>query len=1777
MAEIAATGQSALFSSYFSGIKSGVSSDEFTNRGKAPALAVDTAGNISLVGNLDENYNDFPTSIGSTAVTGGFLARIVPASTAFTLVPSGPVSFGNQPVGVSTSIYGGTATAIVRNLSSTPATLTQPIQVSNSNFQESDNCGTTIPAAGSCTLNLDFTPAAAGARTGAVTITSNASNSPTVISLSGTGTETAFVESSQSSLAFGNTAVGAAATQTITLTNLSDITTALTPYTSTKDFSALNNCPPPPPPPPDQLAPKATCNVNVTFSPTQTGLRTDSLTIYSSVGPNAYVTLSGTGTVSGGTTAISLSATSLDFGTQVVASSTNAQRVYFFNNGSAPVTVQSLAASGDFSIYSSNCPASQVNPQASCYADITFSPTAAGLRTGTLSFSDSAAGSPHTVALSGNGLVSTGDVDLYPAASVAFPDTAVGVTSSTTQPIYLFNSGTASVTVDRVLITGDFKITSDGCSARVIQGNLKDGQAQSYYDCSVQVSFTPTAAGARTGTLTFVDSAPGSPHVVTLTGNGGTPSGTIAFNPSAVTFPTQPQGTTSAAQTMYFVNPGNTPVTVTAFSFAGDYSLSYSNCGTPPIVLSPGYANCYLNVQFTPTATGVRTGSVTIASSAGSKTATLTGTGLSATQSIALTPTTLNLGSIVKGAAGAYEYIYVRNTGAETVTFTSTTLSGVDASDFALSGSCPSTLAANSSCYFYARFVPSALGARSATLTIASTASLQTLALTGTGVASTPPVSLSHYVMSFDTQLVGGASPVNSYLYLYNNASTPLTLGNAAVSGNFLITHGDDTCSGQVLAAGGQCYLYVQFAPAVAGYLTGSLTFNNSAGTALAGVPSVALAGYAVTPTYSSYASPTTTNFTTLQVVGTTSAAQLVYLHNTGNSALKVGTVTGTDVGTPGATAEFSIYAANGGSDSCTGQSVAAGGSCYVYVTFTPNTAGARSGSLSFPVTYANNSTATVTAALTGTGVAEKDSAVANPVTVSFVDTAVGTTSTFTYTVLLTNSGNRPFTVNTLTGTNAQVGAVATGEFSAKAANGGTDTCSGATVQPGSNCYLYVTFTPTAVGTRTGTISFPVTFANKSTASTKISLTGIGVAAVKTLQITPGSIQFPAQTQGVVSNYQTISVVNTGNVTIHFGADLIATNSSEFAINYDGCVNVNLAYNQNCIIRVTFKPLATSTGSRTGTLTIADNATGGPHTVALTGAAITPAQDIVVSQTAMAFGNQPAGSASSPQYAYVTNQTDTNLPINSIVLAGANAGDFTQTTNCPTGGYNLNARATCYIGATFTPAASVTGARTATITETDATTGSPRIITLTGTSVVPGPAVSLTPATFNFGTVNVGASSGSQNFSITNVGSTNLIITKVAATNVPEFPVTSDGCAGATLTTGQKCVIAAKFTPTLGGARTGTISITDNASGSPHSLALTGTGYGIPATSLTAASLTFASQNIGVASASQQVTLKNPGTDKLVISGVAITGVHAADYTQTNTCGTGLAPAASCIVTVIFKPTAAGTRGASVTVTDNANNATGSAQNIALTGTGVAVPTAIVAPVSLTFPNTNTGVTSAALSATLTNSGAGPLTIASIALSGTNLADFALVNNCGATLNAAANCTLSVKFTPSAPGARTAAITITDNANNLAGTHQTITLTGTGLGLPSASVTPSFLGYTDQTIASTSAAQVVTLTNSGAGVLAISAIAITGANAADFAQTRTCAATLAAAASCTFSVTFKPTAAGGRQANLVLTDNAGGIAGSTQTVTLFGVGEAAVAPTAKVSPATITSRPSTPE
>jgi Abnormal spindle-like microcephaly-assoc'd, ASPM-SPD-2-Hydin len=311
--------------------------------------------------------------------------------------------------------------------------------------------------------------------------------------------------------------------------------------------------------------------------------------------------------------------------------------------------------------------------------------------------------------------------------------------------------------------------------------------------------------------------------------------------------------------------------------------------------------------------------------------------------------------------------------------------------------------------------------------------------------------------------------------------------------------------------------------------------------------------------------------------------------------------------------------------------------------------------------------------------------------------------------------------------------------------------------------------------------------------------------------------------------------------------------------------------------------------------------------------------------------------------------------------------------------------------------------------------------------------ISLSPTNVNFGAVEAGQTSSAHNVVLTNTGSATLTITSIAIGGADPQDFHQTNNCGTSVLAGAQCTIAATFKPTRNGTRTGNIAITDNASNSPQTVPLTGVAQTSPL-AFTPQTLTFPDQQIGTTSTSQTVNVLYAGTTPLVITSLGLSGQNAADFSQTNTCGTGLPAGGSCTITVTFTPSAAWSRSSVIVMNDNAQ---GLVHLVGVQGTGVSGGVASLSPSTLTFAKQLKGTTSTAQTATLSNTGTAPLAIASIAASG----DFAQTNNCPASLAPAASCTVSVTFTPTYSAARPGWVTfnLTDPAS-----LATLTLTGTG-------------------------------------------------------------------------------------------------------------------------------------
>jgi dienelactone hydrolase len=299
------------------------------------------------------------------------------------------------------------------------------------------------------------------------------------------------------------------------------------------------------------------------------------------------------------------------------------------------------------------------------------------------------------------------------------------------------------------------------------------------------------------------------------------------------------------------------------------------------------------------------------------------------------------------------------------------------------------------------------------------------------------------------------------------------------------------------------------------------------------------------------------------------------------------------------------------------------------------------------------------------------------------------------------------------------------------------------------------------------------------------------------------------------------------------------------------------------------------------------------------------------------FGVQVIRTRSAAQKVVLTNVGTKTLHISSIATTGTDAGDFGQHNNCPP---HLLPRGHCAIMVSLKPTA--VGPRSAAVTITDDAGGSPQSVPLSGIGVTSGPNGTLSTHSLTFATQLVDTTSPAQPVTLTNWGTETLDITSIVASG----DYSEKNNCGPSLPPEGTCTIHVTFTPTQRGARTGTVSITDNAPNSPQTVSLKGVGTVVE---LNPASLNFHCHNEPTNTCPpppQRTTLTNKGSATLTISKIAITGQY---FSETSKCPAMLKPNKSCTITVYFNPKIRGTFNGAVSVFDNGG---GSPQKVVLSG-----------------------------------------------------------------------------------------------------------------------------------------------------------------------------------------------------------------------------------------------------
>ena len=512
------------------------------------------------------------------------------------------------------------------------------------------------------------------------------------------------------------------------------------------------------------------------------------------------------------------------------------------------------------------------------------------------------------------------------------------------------------------------------------------------------------------------------------------------------------------------------------------------------------------------------------------------------------------------------------------------------------------------------------------------------------------------------------------------------------------------------------------------------------------------------------------------------------------------------------------------------------------------------------------------------------------------------------------------------------------------------------------------------------------------------------------------SLNFGNQAVDVRSNPLVETVTNNQTVALNIlgisgGGDFSQSNTCQQPVPPGG----------SCTIDVYFTP--STTGTRTGTLTITDDASNSPQTVALTGIGASSA--ISISPTTLAFGNQVVNTTSTGQKVTVTNTGFVNLTVNSVAASGG----FSETNSCT--GVTLTPGQTCTITASFTPV--VATAMTGTITINDTTTGAPHLVSITGTGLL---AVTMS-ANIAFPATNVGTSSSAQTMTLTNNQSQTLSFSWATSGDFSAVGNGSSPCNG-TLAAKAKCTFGVTFTPTYNGQIKGALTVTHNAAGSPASGGLSGTGQN----GTTAVPLTFTPSNLNFGnivvnnSLSKTVTIKNVSTATVTINSITAGGYYIVNPSGTNPCGGALNVGKTCTVTVTFKPLTPGATLAGITVIDNGAVST-QVENAA--GTGIQAVT--MSPTTLAFGAQAVGTTSAVKVITVTNYLTTAVPITSVVPSGDYIYTTGGGVPCASTIPANGICTLGVEFSPTATGAIGGDLTLNYSVGS---SPQVVSLSGTG-------------------------------------------------------------------------------------------------------------------------------------
>jgi uncharacterized protein (UPF0147 family) len=926
------------------------------------------------------------TAAGTAAVSSTLTGTGAPGTPVLTLTPAtydfGAVQPGNTPTTTLTLKNTGTANAaptvsLYQKVSNDP---NNPL----SSFSETSNCPASLAPGASCGIVVTFNPVPGNQNTATVSVIAAGAAS---VSATLTGTGAAPILSlTPASYDFGTVASGNTPSTTLTLKNSGNAPAAITvslfertsndPNNPSSSFTETFNCP-------TSLAAGASCAIVVTFDPVAGGQGSATLSVNAPGAATVSSTLTGTGAPA---------VTAIDFGTGFSTSALTLNGPATITGGALQLTSgPSSAASSAFfpnpavtTTFATDFTFQLLDPATE---GITFTIQGDGAATvgsngGGLGYQ----GIPNSIALkfdlrdtAGEGVDSTGiyvdgAAPTVPATSLA--DSGIDLHSGDLFALHIAYDGTTEFITLTDTVTNaswttqaaeDIPSIVGGSSAyfgfTAGTGAVSADAVSANYQAKSQTK-SLTGASAKPADVAATAASSTAASIVSWTYNTVITPATLA--PTALNFGNVTVGSTSGVQIAELTNTGTAQFQVASITPSDPAIVVHSSYCARPV--TPG-TYCKLEVTLAPSA-GPFSGTVVINYYLGdgtlpgeNLTSTLTVTGTGVVPSVTLTPASADFGSVLGNATSSPQTFTVTNNGASAVTITRVTIADDPSLPFQIASgaTCVSggQLAAGKSCAVTVAFAPTVAGANLGALYISyldTYGRAVTLAssLTGTGVQTATLTPTSY---NFGNVTVGSPTstfPVKSFT-LINTGTVPLTVAGYSVSGTEFPDYGGGNCPAS-LAAGQNCTITsVVFGPLMLGPATGSLSVVTGAGTLVA-----TLSG-TVVPQPNPTLTPSSYNFGNVTLGQNNYLSENITLTNPGTADIEVVSYSVSGTG---------FYNGGGGNCGNLPSTLAAGQSCTITsVVFAPGVSGPATGSISV-VTGTVTGNVTLTASLTGTGVA---------------------------------------------------------------------------------------------------------------------------------------------------------------------------------------------------------------------------------------------------------------------------------------------------------------------------------------------------------------------------------------------------------------------------------------------------------------------------------------------------------------------------------------------------------------------------------------------------------------------------------------------------------------------------------------------------------------------------------------------------------------------------------------------------------------------------------------